>query len=56
MTDEEYESCRWGHCQADDSVDDHAIKNKIAIKGAIVIGDQVCDHDQVGADHDKRSR
>ena len=35
-----------------------AISKAIAIKEVIkiVIGDQVCNHDQVGMDHDKRSR
>ena len=58
MTDEGYESWRRGQCQGDEDVGDQAIKNETVIKGEIeiVIGDQVYDRDQVGVDHNKRSR
>ena len=63
MTGKMYEVWRWVYCHGNDYAGDQSIKNEtaiiqeIAIKYAIVIviGDQTCNRDQVGADHNKRS-
>ena len=70
MTGEGYESWRWGYWHGEDYVGNQSIKKQTAISKTIaiskeiaikkvieiLIGDQVCDREQVGVDHDKRSR
>ena len=64
MTGEAYEFWRWGYWHGEDYAGDQSIKEETVISKAITIkeaieiaiDDRECDYDQVGVDHDKRSR